>query len=257
MPTRFGRLRLLDLFLYWQEASIFIVALLLIAYFENANHAFLLSNASLQNLSQYIAPVAIIACGEIMLMIAGDIDLSAGMTFAFAPFILYFAAAAGLPVFVALLAAVACSGLVGLFNGLVTVKLGIPSFITTLGTLFLLNGITLVISHGAPVSPPGSPAFQAVFGNWGFAEIIWALIVVGLMHIMLRHTRWGLHTIAPAPTGSARVRPASTWTGCRSAISSFARHSPASPASSRVSAFRRAIRWRAARRSCSTRWRRA
>ncbi|MGH7156341.1 MAG: ABC transporter permease, partial [Acetobacteraceae bacterium] len=92
MPTRAGRLRLLDLFLYWQEASIFIVALLLIAYFENANHAFLLSNASLQNLSQYIAPVAIIACGEIMLMIMGEIDLSAGMVFALAPFVMHFAA---------------------------------------------------------------------------------------------------------------------------------------------------------------------
>ena len=63
-----------------------LVALLLIGYFEIANRDFLLTNASLENLSQFIAPVAIIAFGEIMLMIGGEIDLSAGMVFAFAPF---------------------------------------------------------------------------------------------------------------------------------------------------------------------------
>ena len=188
--------RLLDVIFRWRESSILLVAVSLSIYVQTQNADFLGSRPSLENLSQFVAPWTIIACGEIMLMIAGDIDLSAGMTFAFAPFILYFAAQTGMPVFVALLVAVACSGLVGLFNGLVTVLLGIPSFITTLGTLFLLNGITLVISHGAPVSPPGGPAFQAFFGNWGFAEILWAIAVVALMHVVLRHTRWGLHTIA-------------------------------------------------------------
>ncbi|MGF6961992.1 ribose/xylose/arabinose/galactoside ABC-type transport system permease subunit [Paraburkholderia youngii] len=70
------------------ELRILLVAVLLAAYFEFANHDFLLTNASLVNLSQFIAPVAIIAFGEIMLMIGGDIDLSAGMVFAFAPFMM-------------------------------------------------------------------------------------------------------------------------------------------------------------------------
>ena len=53
------------------EIRILAVALILAAYFEIANHDFLLTSASLENLSQFIAPVAIIACGEIMLMIGG------------------------------------------------------------------------------------------------------------------------------------------------------------------------------------------
>src|ERR1700748_394655 len=77
------------------ELRILLVAVLLAAYFEFANRDFLLTNASLMNLSQFIAPVAIIAFGEIMLMIGGDIDLSAGMVFAFAPFMMGFAPAAG------------------------------------------------------------------------------------------------------------------------------------------------------------------
>ncbi len=96
------------------EIRILAVALILAAYFEIANHDFLLTSASLENLSQFIAPVAIIACGEIMLMIGGEIDLSAGMVFAFAPFIMHFAHEAGVPTWIALIVGVAAAGVVGL-----------------------------------------------------------------------------------------------------------------------------------------------
>src|ERR1700726_460505 len=79
------------------EIRILAVALILCAYFESANHDFLLTGASLENLSQFIAPVAIIAFGEIMLMIGGEIDLSAGMVFALTPFVMHFAHQAGVP----------------------------------------------------------------------------------------------------------------------------------------------------------------
>lgn len=191
-----ARRRALDVFLHWQEASIFVVALLLIGWFEYANHDFLLTNASLENLSQFVAPAAIIACGEIMLMIGGEIDLSAGMVFALSPFVMYFAAAAGVPVFLAMLLGLLAAGVVGLVNGVVTLLLGVPSFVTTLGTLFLVNGLTLTISHGTPVTPPGSAFYAQVFGAWGYSEILWALAVAFVLHVVLRHTRWGLHTTA-------------------------------------------------------------
>lgn len=190
------RRRTLDLFVRWPEASILLVAVLLIAWFETQNPDFLLTDASLQNLSQFIAPAAIIACGEIMLMICGEIDLSAGMVFAFAPFIMHFAAEAGLPVVAALLLGLAVTAGIGLINGVVTVVLRVPSFVTTLGTLFLVNGVTLTISRGIPVTPPGGELFMQVMGAWGYSEILWTLLVVVVLHIVLRHTRWGLHTIA-------------------------------------------------------------
>lgn len=188
--------RFLDAFARWQEASILVVALLLIAWFENANHDFLLTSASLENLSQFVAPAAIIACGEIMLMIGGEIDLSAGMVFALAPFVMYFAADAGIPAVPALLLGILAAGAVGLANGVVTLLLGVPSFVTTLGTLFLINGLTLTISHGTPVTPPAGEAFAQIMGAWGYSEILWTLLIVIVLHIVLRHTRWGLHTIA-------------------------------------------------------------
>ena len=202
-----ARPSLLDTVLRWQELSILVVALILVAYFESANHDFLLTDASLQNLSQFVAPAAIIACGEIMLMIGGEIDLSAGMVFALAPFVMHFAAEAGVPLPAAVLLALVVSALVGLCNGFITVALLVPSFITTLGTNFLLNGLTLTLSHGTPVEPPEQPVFAAILGNWGYSEIIWAVVVVAVMHTVLRRTRWGLHTIAAGanPVGAAEA----------------------------------------------------
>ncbi len=193
--------------LRWRELSILVVAAILVLYFEAANRDFLLTDASLQNLSQFVAPTAIIACGEIMLMIGGEIDLSAGMVFALAPFVMNFAYAAGVPLPLAVVVALAASALVGLCNGLITVGLMIPSFITTLGTNFLLNGLTLTLSRGTPVEAPEHRVFSAVLGNWGYSEILWAVVIVAIMHTVLRRTRWGLHTIAAGanPIGASEA----------------------------------------------------
>ena len=197
----------LGAFAWSAELRILLVAVAVGAYFETANHDFLLTSASLQNLSQFVAPAAIIAFGEIMLMIGGEIDLSAGMVFAFAPFIMAFAQDAGAPMWLAVAAGLAAAGLVGFVNGAVTVFLRLPSFVTTLGTLFLINGITLTISHGTPISTPGGPVFTAVMGGWGYSEICWAVVIALLMHVMLRHTRWGLHTVASGanPLGASEA----------------------------------------------------
>ncbi|MFD1021955.1 ABC transporter permease [Paraburkholderia sabiae] len=189
------------------EIRILLVAVILCAYFETANHDFLLTDASLKNLSQFIAPVAIIAFGEIMLMIGGEIDLSAGMVFAFAPFVMHFAHEAGAPAWLAVIAGIVAAGLIGLVNGAVSVYLRIPSFVTTLGTLFFVNGFTLTISRGTPVSPPEDGMFAEFMGAWGYSEILWAIALAAIMHITLRHTRWGLHTIASGanPLGASEA----------------------------------------------------
>ena len=192
----FGRAsRLIDAALRWREASIAAVAVLLVLYFQAVNENFL-SFANLTTLSQFVAGSAIIACGEVMLLICGEIDLSAGKVFALAPFVMMFANNAGVPLPAAIVLGIIAGAFVGLLNGLVTVRLRIPSFVTTLGTLYLLNGLTLTISHGSPVTTPGDPAFADIMGAAGYAEFMWALAVVAVMHVVLRNTRWGIYTIA-------------------------------------------------------------
>jgi len=178
-----------------REASIIVVAILLVVYFQVSNQNFF-TQANIRTISQFAAATAIISAGEVMLLICGEIDLSVGMVFAFAPFIMYFTYQAGLPIWIGIIFGLLASAVVGLFNGLVTVLLKVPSFITTLGTLFLIEGLNLTISNGFPVLAPAVGAFNQVFGNSPYSEIIWAIAIAIVMQVVLSFTKWGLHTVA-------------------------------------------------------------
>ncbi len=189
--------RATDEFVRRREASIAVVALALGAYFWVAKPVFL-SRGNLVTVSQYVAPWAIIAAGEVLLLVSGEIDLSVGNVYALAPFLMHFAIDYyHVPVIPAILLVLLIAAGIGLINGLVTVVLHVPSFVATLGTLFALNGITLIVSHAFPAL---IPAKAAGVGRWlggaSWSEIIWALLIVAGFQIVLTNTRWGLHTIA-------------------------------------------------------------
>jgi len=195
MPARRGIARRLHDFLLRPEASVIVVSAALVLYFEVANANFVTGD-NIETLSQFVAAPVIIACGEIMLLICREIDLSVGQVFALAPFVMGAGQAAGLPIIAAMVLALAVSALIGLLIGIVTIGLSVPSFITTLGAFFLINGITLTISRGFPANVPVGTDLAGFMGAWGYAEIVWALAIVAVMHVVLRHTRWGLHTVA-------------------------------------------------------------
>ena len=187
----------LSYFLRFREASILIVAIALSVYFATASPAFATED-NLITISHYVAPVAIIATGQVLLLISGEIDLSVGHMYALAPFLMHYCISFyGIPVIPAILLALAAGALVGLTNGLVTVRLHVPSFVTTLGMLFLLNGVTLVTSHAYPVPiPDDARGVQQWLGGAPWAEMIWALAIVLVFQLILSRTRWGLHTVA-------------------------------------------------------------
>jgi simple sugar transport system permease protein len=179
-----------------REASIALVAVGLILYFSFRTDAFFgLDNARV--IAEFSAPIAIIAAGQVMLLICGEIDLSVGQVYAFSTWIFYFATTDwGLPIWLAVIVGLLSGSLVGLVNGIITVGVGVPSFITTLGMIFVLNGITLNISGAFPVETPGGDTFFRIFGGSPYTTLYWALGVIVVMTILLNRTRWGLHTIA-------------------------------------------------------------
>ena len=168
----------------------------LVLYFSLRTDAFF-GQENAQVIAEFSAPIAIIAAGEVMLLICGEIDLSVGNVYAFSTWIFYFAATDwGFPIWLAVIAGLISGSLVGLTNGLITVWVRVPSFITTLGMIFLLNGLTLKISGAFPVETPGGHTFFRIFGGARYTTLYWALGVIVVMAILLGRTRWGLRTIA-------------------------------------------------------------
>ena len=178
-----------------REASIAIAGIVLVIYFQSTAPAFL-SASNVANLAGYSATTAIIAAGEVMVLISGEVDLSVGQVYALAPFVMYYAQQAGVPFVPAIVVGLIPAAIIGIINGLITVVLEIPSFITTLGTLFLINGLTLTISGGFPVAPKPGPVVGNIFGGNAISQSLWAIGVTLVFQFVLVKTRWGMHTIA-------------------------------------------------------------
>jgi simple sugar transport system permease protein len=206
-----------------REGSIIVVTIVTAIYFTVETSSFSTS-ANFKTLLPYFAPFAIMAAGEVFVMILGEIDLSIGAMYLFAPFLFYkLNASAGIPlvpsVAISLLACMA----VGLVNGFSVAVVGINSFVTTLAMLFTFEGAALVVSHGETKSTPGAEVthseisvshivngqhivlkesvnhvgtFAKVFGAGTYSELIWAVVIVVLLQVALTFTRWGLYTVA-------------------------------------------------------------
>ena len=217
-----GAREMLVRFLTLREGSIIVVTLLTILYFSLTTEHFF-THANFINVLPYFAPFAILAAGEVLLMVAGEIDLSIGSVYLFAPFMFYQFNEAGLSLVPCLILALLCSAVVGVINGIFVEVIGVSSFITTLGMLLGLGGLTLIISHAQPVAMPGAEVtthtvnvthivngqkivlpeqvnevgtFAKIFGAGAYSELIWALVIILGTQVLLTMTRWGTYTIA-------------------------------------------------------------
>jgi simple sugar transport system permease protein len=202
-------------FLTLREGSIIVVTIAVWVYFAvtlPASSNFL-TYGNFEDLLPYFAPFAILASGLVFLLINGEIDLSIGGVYLFAPIMYYEIANANVPLVPSVILALLICAAIGAINGFVTAYLGVASFIATLGSLLTLEGLTLIISQGEQLEPQGSvvtgtlhvTTFAQVFGAGTYSELIWALAIVAILAVALARTRWGLHTIA---VGSNRVAAA-------------------------------------------------
>lgn len=190
-----------------KELSILLVTIAAVIYFVAASGPGFTTPENYHTIAQYVAPWAIVGAGEVLVLICGQIDLSAGFIFTLAPFVVVLFYNNGWPLLLAVIGSIVVSVLIGTVNGLLHTLFGLSSFITTLGMAFLLWGLELIISGGSPVSAPTGSWVVSVFGGWGWSEFLWALVVVAVMQIVLSTTRFGIATQATGgnPIGASEA----------------------------------------------------
>jgi simple sugar transport system permease protein len=192
--------RVLRLFLYQRELTPVVITIGLFAYFTIRAGSTFTDSLSLSSAAGYAGPIAAIAVGQVLLLMLGEIDLSAGQVFLFAPWVEYWLNNLGVPVALAIVLALAvCCG-VGALNGLITVLLNVPSFVTTLAMNFILFGLVLIYSdqtQATPIPLSSSGGFAGQFlGAWQWSEILWVLAITIVMTVMLTRTRFGVRIVA-------------------------------------------------------------
>ena len=141
-----------------------------------------------------IAPeLGIVVLGVVVLMIAREFDLSVGSVFGLAPMVMHvFYTSVGLPPWLAIILALAVAAGVGWINGLVTVYRQIPSFIVTLGMLFIVRSLVVVLVGPRPPVPDNVP-YEVFVYDFGIirASLLWYVGLAVVIGFVLHRTNVG------------------------------------------------------------------
>lgn len=122
--------------------------LVLVFFAVVAGSSGLFSPPGIVNFLEVSAELGILASAVALLMIAGEFDLSVGSMIGFAGVVIgMLVSEAGWPIPLAVLAAFVVAIFVGWANGWLVIKTGLPSFIVTLASMFILRGLTLALTR--------------------------------------------------------------------------------------------------------------
>jgi simple sugar transport system permease protein len=188
------------------EVGALVAAVIIFIFFLSVAPAFRSAESFFTILYQS-STIGIVAVGVGLLMIGGEFDLSAGVITITAGLVNSMLCwNYGMNLWVGALVSLAFCLLIGFLNGYLVMKTGIPSFLITLGTFFVLQGANLGVTKlvtGSVSSPDisqidGFSSLQAIFASsfkigpvtvWG--TVIWWLLFVALAAWVLQRTRTG------------------------------------------------------------------
>jgi AI-2 transport system permease protein len=132
-----------------------------LVYFTLTTRQFAGHGTGMLDLTEQFAPTGVLALGLAMVILTGNIDLSCGANASLAAVIAGTVLAKGGGPVLAIVAAVAVSTLVGLFNGVIVAFAGVDSLLVTLATQFIVTSIATSVAGASP--PFGvSSAFQLI-----------------------------------------------------------------------------------------------
>ncbi len=192
-----------------REAATLAVCVVLFVGFAIANPRFI-SPDSLLGIARRLVPIGILATGVTYLLVAGEIDLSIGANFGFCSVLLgELASQRHNDPWLSALVVVAVGLGIGGINGLLVTRLGLPSFITTLGMLAALRGASNALTGGVGTYAKDTEQsfYQFMSGNFvgtRIPDIVIILAVVMLIGgIFLATTKFGSDVYATGGNSEA------------------------------------------------------
>ncbi len=181
-----------------QYAGLLGVLALLVAVFSLGSENFF-QRSTAASIANQIPALTFISAGMTLVLIVGGIDLSVGSVLALSSAVLgVLMVDAGWPLWGAIPACLLTAAACGLFNGVISIGFGIPSFIVTLGMLEIARGATKVVTDsqtkyiGAAVEPIGEPLPGILLSP----AFLLAVLTVIAGQFLLTRTVFGRYCIA-------------------------------------------------------------
>ena len=190
----------------WRQYIIYIgFAAIFLIFAATLNSKGFLDPNNLLNIARQTAMIAIMAVAMTYVLSAGEIDLSVGMVAGLASLTTAMTMDAyGLPA--GIFAGLATGLLVGLVNGVLTTRIGIPSFLTTLAMMGIARGVAMWVTQTKSV-PILDDTYIAIFGGADLFHIpvliLWMAVIGVAGHIVLRKTTFGRRVLATGGSETA------------------------------------------------------
>jgi simple sugar transport system permease protein len=189
--------RLLKLSMQKPELAAILFLGVLVVFFQIRSGGVFLGYANMRGILGFLPEMALVAVGVTLLMICGEFDLSVGSVFALMPMTMAVLMVNGLGFWPAMAAGLLLCAFVGFINGWLTIRFDIPSFITTLGMLFMARSMTVVVSGGFPPRLNMETIPEHLFvsfvgpGELIRASFLWFAGLAVLVHLLLSRTNFG------------------------------------------------------------------
>ncbi|WP_090876550.1 ABC transporter permease [Bauldia litoralis] len=183
----------------WRQNIIYIgFAVIFLVFAATLHDKGFLNPNNLLNIFRQTAMIAVMAIAMTFVLSSGEIDLSVGAVAGLASVTTAMAIDIGGPLF-GVGAGILTGVVVGICNGLLTTRIGIPSFLTTLAMMGVAKGVAMWISDTAAV-PIISSGYAWVFGGGSVGIVpvllIWMAILGVIGHVVLRKTTFGRQVLA-------------------------------------------------------------
>ena len=149
--------------------------------------------------------IAITALGASFPLMTGNVDISTGRVAGFAGIIMsVLVVDAGWGPGPAILVALASCLVVGLINGILVVHFGVPDFVATMGTLYMVGGARFLFIKGYQLAltredVPQIHGLVGVFDNryLGMPLYFWIMLVLfAIVFVIIKRTVWGRRLLA-------------------------------------------------------------
>jgi simple sugar transport system permease protein len=182
------------------QISIFGVLILIFSIFMIMNPKVFFSSTIYRAFMSSIPFSAIIALSLTFVIINGEIDLSFPSIMGFGSWVFASVYLATENIYLGLFISLIAGALMGIFNGLLVVKIGIPSLVATIATSFFWRGVLMVLASGKGIpliEAKKTALFNILVGRITESRIptqtIWTIIIAVFLWFLLNRHRFGLH----------------------------------------------------------------
>lgn len=181
-----------------QEAGLYIALVILVVFLAIASPAFLKPD-NLINIIRQVSIVGIIAIGGFIVILTGGMDISVGTVAALTGIVVAkLSIHMQVPMPLAIAAGMCVGLLAGLLNGTLSTYLKLPSFIVTLGTMQVCQGLGYVITQATPIS--NFPPEFVELGRGHLGAIPWPVIILAGLYIFMsffmKYSKFGTYCYA-------------------------------------------------------------